>query len=258
MTSVIITLRQRQSVRCRTQSEKPLFLRGIPAGWQCDYGRGEGAGKMIARSAEQKTGNATGSRRASGAITVRLCVTVQITMRRWETMIMLTKARDRSTQAPWSFPTRRRDMERNGHQFTFAAARALAAAVLVAGIAFASGPAFSAKAPGKDRVEARIDSMHAKLKITAAQEEQWAKVIQVMRDNEKAIEPLIKARAANAKTMNAVDELKSYGEITDVHADGIKKFTPVFAALYDSMSDAQKKQADILFRPRDHRHAKSK
>ena len=48
--------------------------------------------------------------------------------------------------------------------------------------------------------------------------------------------------------MNAVDDLKSYGEITDAHADGIKKFTPVFATLYDSMSDAQKKQADTLFR----------
>jgi protein CpxP len=149
-------------------------------------------------------------------------------------------------------------MERNNHQFTFAAARALAAAALVAAIAFAPGAAFSAQAPGKDRVEARIESMHAKLKITAAQEEQWAKVIQVMRENEQAIEPLIKARAANAKTMTAVDELKSYGEITDVHASGIKKFTPVFAALYDSMSDAQKKQADILFRPRDHRQAKKK
>jgi len=28
------------------------------------------------------------------------------------------------------------------------------------------------------------------------------------------------------------------GEITDAHADGIKKFTPVFAALYDTMSES--------------------
>ncbi len=69
-----------------------------------------------------------------------------------------------------------------------------------------------------------------------------------MRDNEKTIEPLIKARADNAKTRTAVDDLKSYAEITDAHADGIKKFTPVFATLYASMSDAQKKEADVLFR----------
>jgi protein CpxP len=149
-------------------------------------------------------------------------------------------------------------MERNGHRFTFAAARALIAAMLVAAIAFASGPAIAAKASSEDRVEARIKDMHAKLKITAAQEDQWAKVAQVMRDNEKTIEPLIKARAANAKTMTAVDDLKSYGEITDVHADGIKKFTPVFATLYDSMSDAQKKTADGLFHHGGRRMSKSK
>jgi septal ring factor EnvC (AmiA/AmiB activator) len=142
-------------------------------------------------------------------------------------------------------------MERNSHQVTYAAVRAVAAAALVAIIAFASGPVLAAKASAQDRVdrvEARITDMHAKLKITQAQEDQWAKVAQVLRDNEKAIEPLIKARAENSKTMNAVDDLKSYGEITAAHADGIKKFTPVFATLYDSMSDAQKKAADTLFR----------
>ena len=139
-------------------------------------------------------------------------------------------------------------MERNSHQFTYAAARALAAAVLVATIAFAPGPVFAAKASSEDRVETRIKDMHAKLKITQAQEDQWAKVAEVMRDNEKTIEPLIKARVENAKTMTAVDDLKSYAEITDAHADGIKKFTPVFETLYASMSEAQKKEADVLFR----------
>jgi protein CpxP len=149
-------------------------------------------------------------------------------------------------------------MERNRHQFTHAAARAVAAAALFAMIAFAAGPVIAAKVSAEDRVEARIKDMHARLKITAAQEDQWAKVIQVMRDNEKAIEPLIKARAENAKTMTAVDDLKSYGEITDAHADGVKKFTPVFATLYTGMSDAQKKEADTLFRHRGKMSQKSK
>ena len=139
-------------------------------------------------------------------------------------------------------------MERNSHQVTYAAARAVTAAALVAIIAFASGSVVAAQASGEGRIETRIKDMHAKLKITQAQEDQWAKVAQVMRDNEKAIEPLIKARAENAKTMTAVDDLKSYGEITDAHADGIKKFTPVFATLYESMSEAQKQEADALFR----------
>ena len=139
-------------------------------------------------------------------------------------------------------------MKRNSHQFTYAAVRAVTAAALVATLAFASGPVIAAKASAEDRVEARITNMHAKLKITQAQEVQWANVAQVMRDNEKAVEPLIKTRKENAKTMTAVDDLKSYGEITDAHADGIKKFTPIFSSLYDSMSDAQKKNADAMFR----------
>jgi periplasmic protein CpxP/Spy len=139
-------------------------------------------------------------------------------------------------------------MKRNSHQFPYAAARAVAAAALVAIIAFASGPVFAAKANAEQRVEGRITHMHAKLMITQAQEDRWAKVAQVMRDNEKALEPLIMARHGKANTMTAIDDLKSYAEITDAHADGIKKFTLVFATLYDGMSDAQKKEADTLFR----------
>jgi len=138
-------------------------------------------------------------------------------------------------------------MERNS-QFTFSGARALAVAALIATFAFASGPVIAAKDTSAERVEARIKDMHAKLKITAAQEEQWAKVAKVMRDNEKVMEPLINAREEKYKTMTAIDDLKSYGEITDAHADAIKKFTPIFATLYASMSDAQKKDSDTMFR----------
>jgi periplasmic protein CpxP/Spy len=139
-------------------------------------------------------------------------------------------------------------MERSNYQFTYATARAIAAGVLVAIIAFASGSVVAAQASGEGRIETRIKDMHAKLKITAAQEDQWKQVAQVMRDNENTIKPLIKSRAKNAKTMTAVDDLKTYAEITEAHAEGIKKFIPVFQTLYDSMSDAQKKEADALFR----------
>jgi hypothetical protein len=89
--------------------------------------------------------------------------------------------------------------------------------------------------------------MHDKLKITAVQEEQWGKVAQVMRDNEKQMDELIKTRAEKAN-MSAIDDLNSYGDITDAHADSIKKFTPIFKSLYDGMPDAQKKAADDIFR----------
>jgi acyl-coenzyme A synthetase/AMP-(fatty) acid ligase len=129
-------------------------------------------------------------------------------------------------------------------------ARALAAAALLASLAFAPATVLAAKDSGEARAEARIKDMHAKLRITAVQEAQWGKVADVMRDNAKAMETLTNSRHLNAKNMTAVDDLKSYGEITDAHADGIKRLTPVFELLYADMSDAQKKRADEMFRHR--------
>ena len=58
--------------------------------------------------------------------------------------------------------------------------------------------------------------------------------------------------------MTAIDDLKSYSEIADAHADGLKKFIPAFEPLYAGMSDAQKKSADTLFRQHAHMKAKAK
>src|SRR5712691_6464449 len=128
-------------------------------------------------------------------------------------------------------------MKRRASQFPYITALAVAAAALLATSALAS-----ARPSHVDRVEARIKELHAKLHITQAQEGLWTNVTQVMRDNAQTMDALAKARAANAKTMTAVDDLKSYGDIADAHAAGLKKFTPVFGALYASMSDAQKKK----------------
>ena len=110
----------------------------------------------------------------------------------------------------------------------------------------------------EDRTEVRIKDMHAKLKITSLQEEQWAKVKQAMLDDAKTMDALTQARVNHAKDMTAVDDLKSYGEITDAHANGIKKLPPVFADLYANMSDVQKKEADYLFCHGDHKQSHKK
>jgi hypothetical protein len=99
-----------------------------------------------------------------------------------------------------------------------------------------------------ERVEARINSLHSKLHITAAEETQWDTVAQIMRDNATAVGKLVDERKTQVGQMNAVDDLKSYQAITDAHADGLKKLVPAFEQLYASMSDDQKKTADTLFR----------
>ena len=106
--------------------------------------------------------------------------------------------------------------------------------------------ATASKASTVDPVEVRIKDLHAKLKITPAQEDLWKNVTQAMRDNATAMKARRKARAEKAPTMTAVEDLTSYAESVEAHAAGIKTFVPVFAALYDSMSDTQKKNADTI------------
>jgi len=109
-----------------------------------------------------------------------------------------------------------------------------------------------------DRVEAHIKDLHAKLRITAAQETQWGTVAQAMRDDAKAIETIAAERAQKIGTMNAVDDLRSYASLSEAHADGMKKLVAAFDPLYDSMSDSQKKAADALFRHDGRHHSPAK
>ena len=99
-------------------------------------------------------------------------------------------------------------------------------------------------------VETRIKDLHRRLKITDAQQKQWDALTQVMRDNAQKMVDLEKRRAADAKSMTAVDVVKSYSEVIDAHEDGMKKFIPAFEDLYNSLSDSQKKIADSMFRSR--------
>jgi len=146
-------------------------------------------------------------------------------------------------------------MKLSDNQFTYVSARLIAAATLVTTLAFAPVVVFAAeKDAHEDRAEMRIKDMHAKLKITTAEEKQWTKVAEAMRDNAKTMDTLTQARVDRAKDMTAVDDLKSYGEIAEAHAAGIKKLTPAFADLYAGMSDEQKKEADTLFRHGDRKH----
>jgi hypothetical protein len=92
--------------------------------------------------------------------------------------------------------------------------------------------------------------LHRKLHITAAQETQWNDLAQVMRDNAKTMVALQTQRTADAQSMNALDVVKSYASVIEAHEAGMKKFIPAFEALYNGMSDAQKKTTDSLFRGR--------
>ena len=105
-------------------------------------------------------------------------------------------------------------------------------------------------------IDALIDQLHDSLKITAEQEPLWRGVTTVMRENGETISKLAQERAEHAQTATALDNLKSYAEISEAQAAGTKRMIPVFQALYDSMSPEQKKGADTEFRGHLQQHAK--
>jgi hypothetical protein len=93
---------------------------------------------------------------------------------------------------------------------------------------------------------------------TSPQEAQWKVVADVMRGNGKVMDQLTQQRVDRSREMNAVGDLKSYAVIADAHADGLRKLILAFSALYASMSDEQKKQADTLFKHGDSGKASGK
>jgi protein CpxP len=160
-------------------------------------------------------------------------------------------------------------MKRIAYQLTRSTALIAAVAVLViCMVLISAGPSSAApKKPGHtmgakaltaDHVEARIKYLHSSLNITPEQETLWNNVTQVMLDNAKTMEELIKVRAEAAATVTPIDDLKSYSAIADGHADGLKKFIPAFEALYAGMSEEQQKNAHKLFHDRRNQKSKAK
>lgn len=108
----------------------------------------------------------------------------------------------------------------------------------------------------EDRLERHIGHLHDALKVTAQQEEQWKPVAQTMRDNEKSLRELAKAKRGKIETQTAVEDLAAYAEIAEAHAQSIKKLADVFGTFYAGLGDEQKKVADEFFR--DHKHHSEK
>ena len=118
--------------------------------------------------------------------------------------------------------------------------------------------ASTTKATRTDDVEARIKQLHSELRITSAQEDAWKSIAETMRSNSKTMEELRTRQTQSERTAPAPDMIHAYGNTTDAHADAIRKFASAFQPLYDSMSDAQKKTADDVFRRRVHEAARRK
>jgi LTXXQ motif family protein len=102
--------------------------------------------------------------------------------------------------------------------------------------------------PSFDPVSERIKYLHDRLRITRAQEPLWDNVAQVMRENADAVAPLVKERVQFGQRGNAIEILNSYKNLGQAQLEGLQKFIDAFRALYEQLSDQQKKIADSVFR----------
>jgi periplasmic protein CpxP/Spy len=98
------------------------------------------------------------------------------------------------------------------------------------------------------KVDQRIKELHAKLQITPAQEPEWQKFAQTMRANAQQMDQAFETRLDQMQSMNALDNMKSYAQISQEHAQDVQALLPPFEALYASMSESQKHTADQVFR----------
>ncbi len=97
------------------------------------------------------------------------------------------------------------------------------------------------------KVEQHIVELRRSLRITPAEQPQWDAFAQIMRDNAVHMEKLFSGRA-EGDGMNAVEDLKSYADIAEAHAQDMRRLVPAFAALYAAMPPEQQKLADTAFK----------
>lgn len=105
-----------------------------------------------------------------------------------------------------------------------------------------------------ETVEQRITTLHTALNITPDQDAKWNDVAQAMRENATAMDKLItNSKATPTQNMTAVDDLRMYQKFSEAHVAGLKNLIVAFDALYTTMPDDQKKNADAVFQNTGHR-----
>jgi protein CpxP len=134
----------------------------------------------------------------------------------------------------------------------------LQAAVSATVAAAAQGPGAGtppgAKSPGgakakpapagpRDEVEQEVTELRDRLHITPAQQPQFDAFAEILRKNAQELDALMQQKAPKA---NAVEDMRFYLQFTEAQAEGLKRLLPAFQALYDSLSDQQKRAADAV------------
>lgn len=98
------------------------------------------------------------------------------------------------------------------------------------------------------RIDQQITDLHARLLISPAQQPQWDRFSDVMRENARDTDQTFQRRVQAMSTMTAPENMQSYAQVTSEYAQHMQNLVPSFQALYETMSDSQKRIADQVFR----------
>jgi hypothetical protein len=114
----------------------------------------------------------------------------------------------------------------------------------------AASPMSANAAPGtaEQRVEEHIRQLHAQLRITPAEQPQWDRFAEIMRENARGMDQEIAQRHQEFARMNALQNMQSYQRIAEAHAQDLQRLVPAFENLYNAMPDQQKRLTDQVFR----------
>jgi periplasmic protein CpxP/Spy len=99
------------------------------------------------------------------------------------------------------------------------------------------------QAPQEPGVERQIAELKKRLNITPQQQPQFDAFAQVMRQNAQTMEPLIQEQQ-QSKPSTVVEDMKSAAKFAEAEAESLKRLLGPAQALYDSLTDQQKKIAD--------------
>ena len=97
----------------------------------------------------------------------------------------------------------------------------------------------------RDEVEQEIGELRDRLHITPPQQQPFDTFAAIMRKNAQDLDALMREKGQKANA-NAVEDMRFYLQFTEAQAEGLKRLLPAFQALYDTLSDQQKRAADSV------------
>lgn len=106
-------------------------------------------------------------------------------------------------------------------------------------------------------IDQRLADLRSRLNITHAQQRKWDRFAAVMRSNARRLDRAYRRRAQRLDSMNAVQNMTSYARIERSRASDMARLVPRFRVLYASLTPAQRRTADELFRERAAQHQAS-